>query len=86
MRVIVLIALRISSIICCAIALFAAGKLAMGIRGVILVLQEFPDASASELGRLDGEFVFAPFTLAVLFTAAAFVIWRISRRFAERMR
>jgi hypothetical protein len=82
MRLTVLIALRTFSITLILIALLVAAKLAMGTHAIFLVQQAFPDVSLLKLGRLHGEFIFAPFLLAAFFTAAGVVAWRVSRRFA----
>jgi hypothetical protein len=83
MRLTVLIALRTCSIILFLIALLAAVKLATGVHAIFVVQQEFPDVSLLKLGALHGEFIDAPFLLAAVFTAAAVVAWRVSRRFSR---
>lgn len=83
MRLTVLIALRILSIVLFLIALLAVGKLAMGVHAFFVVPHEFADVNPSKLGYLHGQFIDAPFLLAAFFAAAAVVAWRASRRFAR---
>jgi hypothetical protein len=84
MRLAALFILRMLSVLSGLLALFAAGKCALGAYAVFTVQKEFPNASYRTFGEIHGQFIDAPLLIAIFFALMAFVCWHYARRLKKR--